>query len=347
MDTRKVSIIIPIYNVEKYLDECIESVIIQTYKNIEIILVNDGSKDRSLEICKKYQLLDKRIVLLNKDNEGVSSARNLGLENATGEFVTFIDPDDYIEKNMIERAVIIASKYNADIVQWNSYYNKGNEQTKRKPITPELLERNNEEIELLQLDILSTIYEEKKSNISVGPIRGVWGKLYKKDILNNIKFDKELYAFEDGLFNLCAFNNAKRIVLFNEYLHHYRINPKSVCNSYKSSWVEQTYKILSKVKSFIDNVKRKNEFIKLYYVLACELFSSCLTRCIFHKDNNTSNKEKRKQLKEFIESDIYKEVFKNVKYKYLNNKQKLLIFLVKRKLINIIYCIYKIKNIIK
>lgn len=350
MESDKISIIIPVYNVEKYLETCIKSIINQTYTNLEIILIDDGSKDNSLNICKDFEKKDKRIKAIHKENEGVSSARNLGIKESTGNYITFIDPDDYAENNMIERAVNISKKYDADIVQWNSYYNKENEEIKRKAITNDILKREDEGIKLLQLDILSTIYEEKENGISVGPIRGVWGKLYKKDIIKDIEFDKSLYAFEDGLFNLNAFENAKRIVLFNEYLHHYRVNPASVCNSYKSTWTKQTQDILLKVKEFIETkVKRhdKEIFYNLYNALACELFSSCLTRCIFHKDNKKTKKEKKIDLKNYIESDIYKQVLKNVKFKYLNNKQKLIIFLAKKKYISIIYYIYVLKNFIK
>ena len=166
------------------------------------------------------------------------------------------------------------------------------------------------------MDIISTTYEEK-NNISVGPIRGVWGKLYKKEILEDIRFNTKLYAFEDGLFNLNVFNKANKVVLFNKYLHHYRLNPKSVCNSYKSTWLEQTKEILEEVKLFIDKYTMKEkEFYELYNALACELFSCCLTRCIFHKNNPNTALKRKQQLKDFISTDTYTEVFKNIDLTY-------------------------------
>lgn len=344
----KVSIIIPIYNVEKYLEKCLKSVIRQTYSNTEILLIDDGSTDLSAKISDEYQKRDDRIRVFHKKNGGVSSARNLGIEKAKGEWLTFVDPDDWLEENMIEKSLQIAKKYKADIVQCNNYYNKEKEQTKRKPIKPDVLEREGEKIELLQLDILSLIYEETENKVSVGPIRGVCGKLYRKSLVENVKFKEQLYAFEDGNFNLITFEKAKKIVLFNQYLYHYRRNQKSACNSYKSTWLEQIQEILKEVKNFIVNYKNENQkFEQMYNTFACELFSSCLTRYFFHDDNPRTLKEKKEQLKDYIKTETYQEVFKNINYKYLNAKQKLIVHLAKKEKIYLIYKLYQLKRRIK
>ena len=112
-----VSIVVPIYNVDKYLEECIESLKNQTYKNVEIILINDGSTDNSEQICRKEERQDNRIVFINKNNGGSASAKNVGLEIAKGDYISFVDSDDFIELDMIEYMVNTIKKYNADIVQ--------------------------------------------------------------------------------------------------------------------------------------------------------------------------------------------------------------------------------------
>lgn len=114
--TEKVSIIVPVYNVEQWLDECIESIINQTYKNLEIILVDDGSKDNSGVICDKWKLKDDRIIVIHKKNGGLSSSRNAGLDIFTGEYVTFCDSDDYIEKETIESMLNTLKEKKVDIV---------------------------------------------------------------------------------------------------------------------------------------------------------------------------------------------------------------------------------------
>ena len=112
----KLSVIVPVYNTEKYLERCIDSIVNQTFKNVEILLINDGSTDNSIEICRRYEKNDERIKLINKQNSGVSETRNIGIENATGEFITFVDSDDEIALNMYEQMIGAANEKDADIV---------------------------------------------------------------------------------------------------------------------------------------------------------------------------------------------------------------------------------------
>ena len=116
MNNELLSVIVPVYNVEEYLERCIESIIASSYKNIEIILINDGSTDKSVHICEKLKAKDERIKVFHKENEGVSSARNYGLENVKGEYITFVDSDDYIDKHMYTNLMNIMLKEDADIV---------------------------------------------------------------------------------------------------------------------------------------------------------------------------------------------------------------------------------------
>lgn len=123
----KISVIIPVYGVEKYIRQCLESVIKQTYKNLEIIVVNDGTKDNSMKIVEEY-LVDERIKVINKENGGISSARNRGIEEATGEYVSFVDSDDWLEIDLYERIVQILEGNKVDIIVFN--YNRYSENKK-------------------------------------------------------------------------------------------------------------------------------------------------------------------------------------------------------------------------
>ena len=123
----KISVIVPIYNVEQYLRKCIDSIINQTYKNLEIILVDDGSWDNSPRICDEYAKRDNRIKVIHKKNGGLADARNTGLKMITGNYISFIDSDDYIEKTMYEKMIKVILKYNADIIECNLNYKYGNQ----------------------------------------------------------------------------------------------------------------------------------------------------------------------------------------------------------------------------
>lgn len=117
----KVSIIIPVYNAEKHISKCIESLTNQTYKEIQIILINDGSTDKSGQICEAYAEKDNRIIVIHKENGGVSSARNIGLENSTGYYIMFVDSDDWIEEDAIKRLMQVQNKYSYDLIMFGYY----------------------------------------------------------------------------------------------------------------------------------------------------------------------------------------------------------------------------------
>ena len=186
-----VSIIIPIYNAEEYIEECIKSIITQTYKNIEIILINDGSRDNSINICKEYLKKDKRIIIINQLNKGVSTARNSGITIAKGEYITFIDADDTIEKEHINHLVNTIKKTKTDL----SICGIQRTYKKEKNISTNIL------TETIILDKKNT-YKEMLLNQDISGY--VWNKLYKKEILNQMKqnyFNESISIAEDYEFN--------------------------------------------------------------------------------------------------------------------------------------------------
>lgn len=171
-----ISVIVPIYNVEKYLSKCIESIINQTYKKLEIILVNDGSTDNSLEICEKYRNKDDRIKIINKSNGGLSDARNKGIEIALGDYISFVDSDDYLDYKMIEILYNDIQTYSADIsiVNYMKIFEDGTKED-------ESLDRN----DFLVMDSKSAI-KNLLDNSSFGNY--AWNKLYKRELFEDVKY---------------------------------------------------------------------------------------------------------------------------------------------------------------
>lgn len=215
-----ISVIIAVYNTEKYLCQCLDSVVNQTYTNLEIILVDDGSTDGSSEICKQYAQQDQRVQYIRQNNSGVSAARNNGLHVATGEYVYFADSDDFFELNMLEILYRLAHEHHAQIAacHWKSEFDDSTAQLGEKqwdyPKSVELFSAEEAMISLLQF----------KSYLGFG-----WNKLFEMRLLreNHIEFDESLKMLEDELLCCLAIERTERVVYTNLKLYHYRLTGMS------------------------------------------------------------------------------------------------------------------------
>lgn len=222
MQEEKVSVIVPIYNSEKYLKVCVDSILKQTYSNLQIILINDGSTDQSWNICKEVQKKDKRIIIKTQSNSGVSAARNKGISIANGSWIMFVDPDDVLDVNIIN---ILMSKVNTnlDIISCACYgfTSKEDKRVNHFFNGNRLFTFNKND---LYLQLLNPEYGQK------GPVDtaiGVpWGKLYRTSFIkdNNLKFDLKLRRMQDNLFNMYAFYYARNIYYIDKPLYFYRLN---------------------------------------------------------------------------------------------------------------------------
>lgn len=251
----KISIIVPVYNVEKYLRECLESLINQTYKNIEIILINDGSTDSSLKICQQYKKKDTRIKLIDKKNEGVSKARNIGIKEATGKYIIFVDSDDYLNSNAIE----ILSKHKLTdalvIYGYNRIYKN------------KIIEKCNKE---LVLDSQSQVERNIFLNDNIGGF--IANKMFEKNVLieNNILFDEKLSYCEDLVFVCEYIKYCNKFKYINIPLYNYRMRKSSVSHSFltgKNTNIFDAYDLL--LKKFDDEVIVNNikyRYIETYYI---------------------------------------------------------------------------------
>ncbi len=204
----KLSVIIPVYNVEKYLERCLDSVVNQTYKDLQIIIVNDGSTDNSLKIAQKYANEDLRIVLIDKQNGGQSSSRNAGLNIANGDAIAFLDSDDWLELNAYEMAMKELMDKDADMA-WFSMKNVSGESEKLNVDTKEV-------VIYTQGEIIKKFFGTKKN----GPSLSCCNKVIKRNILNEVRFI-EGKTCEDIMFNYQVFSKINKIVRFDAELYHY------------------------------------------------------------------------------------------------------------------------------
>lgn len=318
-----ITIIVPIYKVEKYLKKCIDSIISQSYSNLEIILIDDGSPDRSGEMCDEYSKKDSRIKVIHKKNGGVSSARNAGLDIMTGKYITFVDPDDYIEKDMIKRLYDWIKEYDADISICGVIDNDENykilRKTKGKNIV--LLNRENTFKELMDEYYFNSV---------------CWAKLYKVNLWENIRFNESTKIAED-LEALCkVFNKVnKTIVNTKECYYNWLCRNESATQvKYNKNW-----------KKEIDMTKDILNFIELTYP---SIINSAIKRyirinisCIIRVIKYDYNVQEINKLKDNIKPYLLKALkIKNISF---SMKVKLLIIFINPNIYRII-CLLKNKK---
>ena len=214
-----ISVIVPIYNVEDYLPRCIESIINQTYKNIEIILIDDGSTDNSLKICKDYAEKDKRIIVINQENKGLSSARNAGLDIHKGKYIVFIDSDDYVCDTYIEKLYnnIIETKSDISICDFYRFIN--GKIIKNSYLKTHFIVEDNSKYDFLENEYYS-------------PTNYQWTKMYKSEIFGNLRYPVGK-NFEDVYLIVYELYKAKRISYMLEPLYYYRHRKDSITGDYK------------------------------------------------------------------------------------------------------------------
>lgn len=218
-----ISIIVPVYNVEKYLDRCIISILKQSFKKWELILLNDGSTDKSGEICNKYKQVDNRIRVIHKKNTGVSSTRNLGISLSRGNYITFIDSDDWIEPDYLELMYKSMRVMNVDIVVSGCVYeDKFGSNNPFKKGKSEILSKYKAQLEFLKQDKF---------------IWSIYDKLYNKNLFNKYRFDEKLKIAEDMLLFWQLINGVKKIGYVPLYKYHYdRIASKTMNSNFERKW---------------------------------------------------------------------------------------------------------------
>ena len=293
----KISIIILIYNVEQYLPQCLDSIINQTYKNLEIILINDGSTDNSGKICDNYAKVDNRIHVFHKKNEGVSSARNLGLDKCTGDFIGFVDPDDFIELNMYEILYNEQQRTNADIVWCNYllYYSANNQ----------LLGEINSNIvyNLLNIKQKNKFYSDLFYKYHMKAY--LVNKLYKKELLSNLKFPYKK-SFEDLFIFISLINQANIISFTNKNLYYYRQRKNSICYKNSTQSVFNFDMIEAYIKSSIDYAYFSNNK-KISNILFFKSYLYALKNILFYQQRNLYKSEEKyiiNKLKSLLKTNI-------------------------------------------
>ena len=305
----KISIIVPVYNIEHYLPRCLDSILSQTHRNIEVIVVDDGSTDNSAYVIKKYAKKDSRVIPLFKKNSGVSDTRNKALDKATGEYIGFVDGDDYIEPNMFAILLDNALKYEADISHCgyqmvfpsrvDYYFNTGTlrEQDNRQGLR----------------DLMS-------GNNLVEP--GIWNKLYTREVIGKTRMAVDIKINEDYLFNVEVFRNARKSVFEDRPLYHYILRKNSAATSNITE------------KKLFDGITVRERILRLFENKDKELYHMALSGLLINNislyrtlvTNKTAKKFSDKKSK--VKADIRKQYAKAKTEGILTKRIKMDCFLI-------------------
>lgn len=320
-----ISVIIPVYNVEQYLSQCLDSVSNQTYPNLEIICVNDASTDGSLEILNQFAEKDQRVRIIGKQNEGVSRARNAGLRSSNGEYVMFVDADDWIETDTCERAFAAMHDNEADVVMW-SYVSEYGVTNSPKTIFPNDCVFEREEIlSRLHRRFIGIVGEELEHPELADAICPVWGKLYKRSLLvqSGATFIDlaEIGTYEDGMFNLETFFFANKVAYINQCLYHYR---RSNTTSVTSTYREELFRLWQNLYQRMELYIKEKKLPPIYN----EALQNRIALGVLGLSLNVSNAqksffEKRKELRNILKREKYHTALTALDTSRMPNKWKL------------------------
>ena len=343
MKRLKISIIVPVYNVEQYIQQCLNSLVNQTYNNLEIILVNDGSIDNSGKICDEYAQKDRRIKVIHQKNSGVSSARNNGLNMVTGDYIMFIDPDDWIEVNACERLIKILKKDNLDVLIFN-YYKEYLYNSEKHKLYDYKNSNGKTLIYSLQAKILSPSI--KISNFNIQGIGFTWNKIIATNVIKNQRFlfEGKKALFEDVLFYYDLFEKTNIIGVCNEYLYHYRVLGNSATRRYNEDFLSICDEFFENINSLRYNHINDNLFKKSLNIRIVSNFCTAINVYFNNENLKVGLLQKRKMIKKELKKNYYKHVFKEVKLKDLNKKLKVYTILLRFKAY---ICVLLVNNIEK
>ncbi len=283
MNNYNLSIIIPTYNCEKYIEKCIKSIIEQKDDLIEIIIINDGSTDNTLQICEEFAQKYNNIKLINQGNKGVSYSRNIGIQNASGKYIMFVDSDDYLVENSLEAVKQLLTE-DIDVLRCSYIVNGKKEMifTKKTFNMYEFFQKTNQNV--------------------------VWGQAIKRELLNDIKFNENIFYGEDVLFNCQLYNKCQNIKYTDIVLYNYRQSVDSVSKNYKNSKVKSKIENLIYVFNEIMSQYEDKELMKTIQ----NKFVGEIVPQIMMLTFDVDKQVVLKQFEEILSNDIFDNIFEDI-----------------------------------
>lgn len=322
----EVSVIVPVYNAERYISKCIESILCQNFTNFELILVNDGSTDGSARICKSYANIDTRVHFYEQENQGVCSARNKGLTVAVGETITFVDSDDWMENRGLEFLLNEYKASKADLIIGDIAFAEGNKVRKIRVFNGNFVTNDKSWIDKYEMACIGYGYNPNPgTKLNIVGLGSMGNKLYKREIIEKyeLRFDSyTLGIYEDNLFVLNFLEHARRVSYISEVVYNYRKVVNSNSRGFKQNTLEINKRIFEKIIEFIEANKKDNkeDYYKALYIYVIRRLEASLSVYFFATENDKSFAAKLSELQNIISGEPYKTAIQKVDWRLLNPK---------------------------
>ena len=338
----KVSVIVPVYKVENFLDRCVKSILNQNYKNIEIILVDDGSPDNCPAMCDEYAKNDGRITVVHKVNGGLSDARNAGMDVAAGEYILFVDSDDWIELETVEELLKVIKETGADFLNFRAVWDGRAGIPDGTPCTYEP-----------SRELLPGFYDRERMKREIyprllvtpdlffGPVLSAWSGFYNRAFLdnNNIRFDKPIRYSEDSVFRARVVMAADSFVAIEKSFYHYCFNGESITFGVHSDWWEVARIRSVYYEKYFGNCKEYDFSIQLKRMAVFNVLDG-LTEWQSYK----TEEAQQEQIRTVMYADYTKDAMKYIGVCNVPFKKKIMLYMIKFKMVKIYYHIFKKKD---
>lgn len=340
-----VSVVVPVYNAARTLKKCVGSLTSQTFGNIEILLVNNGSTDDSLEVCKKIANKDSRIKVIDHYEKGVSTARNRGIDESSGDYIMFVDADDWIDANVCEVFANLNSKYNYDLFCFSALYNKGKKSVKSFLYSENVDLLSPEQKESLQIKVLSPQAPVLDYKVNTRFAGSACGKFYKRETLqkNNLRFATETTISEDCLFNTLALDYFCRIGYTKDSFYYYEQHDDSAQNSYRPNSDKYFGFVIKRIQKWLAESRKDQRFIDAANCLFVHYLFGVMKEDIFHKDSKLSFIKRKKRLKEILSYKVFYYIVNSVNASYFSVSEQIVLYLMKKKcysLLSLLFWLY-------
>lgn len=346
MNANKISVIVPVYNGELYLKECLDSLINQTYENLEIIVVDNKSEDGTARICDEYALKDNRVKVIHRVEHGwICDGRNDGLAIASGEWITFVDADDWIDLNHYEMIMNRMLGENVDVFcQGGCICEYPENRINKYTGAGDFCFKEKSQILDLTSHIFVPIYKNNTAPINMS---APWDKFYKRSYLidNSINFDTEVFFADDSFFNAQVFTKASAIAGTSHIGYHYRQNSVSVTHKFRPDWPNKIYSYLEHLEIYLDESQNMQALSGAFQFTTLRCFLNMLRGYYFNKDCSLSNKEMYHEVCEWTEKAIYKKAIYGNPSSCLSTKLRVVKLLLKYKQIIVMKKIMKMEKL--